>query len=339
MNWHYESNGQSRGPVSDEEIARLLAAGTINEKTLLWREGLAAWTPLGEVWSAQGAAAPSAAAAAAGAPPEGWIRCTATGRFFPPNEIVYIAGKPYSLEAKDSVVQGVIQTGTVPEDMAERSGPPWERRAQLGWWQAGLQTIKAVLLDPVETFATMKREGGLGGPLLYLVIFASIGGIAGAAYQLLIQLTMHSAMPELQQQQQAQFRGALPFVFTTGMWIAFAAFMPVLIAIGSFIAAGITHLSLMICGGAKQPFETTYRIYCYSSGSVGPLQLIPVCGAYIAGIWGLVCMCIGVAKSHEIGGGRAVIAVLLPAIVCCSGIFVIAMVFGFTAAMAAKGAH
>src|SRR5260221_11748940 len=184
MNWYYEANGQSRGPVSEDEISRLLAAGTIHAKTLLWREGLSAWTPLGDIWPPQVAAAPPPAAAA-GAAPEGWIRCTATGKYFSPNEIVYIAGKPYSLEAKDSVVQGVIQTGAVPAELSSlRNGPPWEQREQLGWWQAGVQTIKAVLLNPVETFAAMKPEGGLGGRLLYLVDFASIGGVAGAVFQM-----------------------------------------------------------------------------------------------------------------------------------------------------------
>lgn len=339
MTWYYEANGQSQGPVAEAEISRLLAAGTINEKTLIWREGLSAWTPLGEIWPPGGGAATPApaTASAGGAPPEGWIRCTATGKYFPPNEIVYIAGKPYSLEAKDSVVQGVIQTGTAPGDLAERNGPAWERRQELGIWQAGWQTTKAALLNPVETFSTMKREGGIANPLLFLVVFGSIGGIIGIGYQLFMQLAMTSALPA--EARQAQLSGPFGAGLTTGIWIALAVAMPVLIAVGSFITAGIIHLSLMICGGAKQPFETTFRAYCYSNGAAALLQLIPLCGAYITGIWGLVCLCIGISKSHEINGGRAVLSVLLPFILCCGSVFAIAMVFGFSAAFAAKGGN
>lgn len=332
MNWHYESNGQSQGPISDEEIARLVAAGTINDKTLVWREGLAAWSPLGEVWQAPPAGTPPASAE--GAPPAGWIRCTATGKSYPPNEIVYIAGKPYSLEAKDSVVQGVIQTGAVPGDFAARTGPAWEQRQELGLVTAAWQTAKAVLLNPVETFASMKREGGLGNPLLYMVIVGSIAGVISIGYQIVVQLSMNAALSE--ELRKAQANAPFGMAFTSGMMIGMAVFMPLLIVIGTFIMSGVVHLSLMICGGAKQPFETTFRAYCYANGAAAAFQVIPFCGAYITAIWGLVALCIGIAKSHEIGGGRAVLAVLLPLLLCCGGAVTLALVFGMTAAMAGK---
>jgi hypothetical protein len=331
MTWHYEANGQSNGPISETELRALLAAGTINEKTLIWREGMSAWTALGEALPPEGT--PEPAASAEGAPPAGWIRCTATGKSYPPNEIVYIAGKPYSLEAKDSVVQGVVQTGAVPGDLLARTGPAWEDRATLGLWAALVQTVKAVLLNPAETFAAMKREGGLGGPLLYMVLLGSLGGIAAIVYQIIAQAGMERAMPELQKAQAAAPFGHM----TTAIWIGFAVAMPFLIVLGAFITSGIFHLSLMICGGAKQPFETTFRTYCYANGSVGPLHLIPVCGAYIGAIWGIVCLCIGLSKTHEIGVGRAVLAVFLPVVVCCAGGVLIAFVFGLTTALAAHG--
>ena len=337
MNWHYESGGQSAGPIPEDELRRLLAAGTITTKTLIWREGMSAWAPLGETLPAAPAVFPAPATGSddtGGAPPAGWIRCTATGKSFPPSEIVYIAGKPYSLEAKDSVVQGVMQTGTVPMDLAERTGPAWEDRATLGLWKAGSETVKAVLMNPTETFTTMKREGGLGGPLLFLTIFGSVAGIVGVLYQVIIQNTMQSTMTKLQEAQPGNpFAGGMPTI----AWIGIAVMMPLLIAIGSFITAGIAHLSLMICGGAKQPFETTFRTYCYSQGAAAPLQLVPICGAYIAGIWGLICVCVGLSKTHEIGIGRAVLAVLLPVVFCCGTVVLVAIALGATAAMAAKG--
>jgi hypothetical protein len=137
--------------------------------------------------------------------------------------------------------------------------------------------------------------------------------------------------------QRSQLAGAFGASMGTGLWIGMAIAMPVLLTIGAFLTSGLVHLSLMICGGAKQPFETTFRTYCYANGAAAVLQVIPICGAYITGLWGLVCLCIGISKTHEISGGRAVLGVLLPIIVCCGSVFVLAMVFGFTAAMAAKG--
>ena len=334
MNWYYEKAGQRQGPVPESELDRLLASGEINAATLVWSEGMANWTPLGQARPSSGGQATTPGEAV----PAGWIRCTATGKYFPPSEIVYIEGKAYSAAAKPAVMQGVMQSGVVPMGLeADRVGPAWEQRAQLGIVKAGWETIKAVLTKPSETFATMKRDGGIGGVLLYPVIFGSIGGIAGILYQILIRMGVSSAIPQPASQTPG-FNPAEMMAMSTGMLVAFAIFMPAFIALGSFVGAGILHLSLMICGGAKQPFETTFRTYCYVHGSAGILQIVPLCGAMVSGIWALVCLCIGLSKTHEISVGKAVLAVLLPTIVCCGG-FLIIFVAIFSTAMAAAGAH
>jgi len=321
MNWYYAQGDQRQGPVSDSELDALLAAGTINENTLVWKEGMANWTALKE-------ARPSGAAADV---PPGYIRCTATGRFFPPEEIVYLDGKPYSAAAKPGVLQGVLQTGTLPSSELERTGPAWENRETLGFFPAVWQTIRGALIEPAATFSNMRREGGLGAPLGYFIMTSWAGGLVTLLFQFLIQMGTRSAMPQGQSQ-------AFPMVWGAGFFIGWALLMPVALVIGSFITAGIFHLSLMICQGAKQPFETTYRTYCYASGSAAALQLIPVCGAYASGIWGLVSLCIGIARTHEITTGRAVLAILLPSAVCCIAIvFIIIAVAGAIAA--SQGAH
>ena len=88
---------------------------------------------------------------------------------------------------------------------------------------------------------------------------------------------------------------------------------------GRLFGSGIFHLCLMIVGGAKQPFETTFRVVCFAGGSANPLLVIPICGGLIAGIWKIVLYCIGFARAHETDTGRAVLAVILPVIVCCGG--------------------
>jgi hypothetical protein len=326
MTWYYEQSGQRQGPVPDEELDRLIAAGVVTQNTLVWCEGMADWAPL--------STARPTSAGGTEAPPPGWIRCTATGRYFPPSEIVYIDGKPYSAAAKPAVVQGLMQSGSLPLSADEgRTGPAWERRAELGIFKAGLETLKGVLLDPAATFSTMKREGGLGGPLLYVVLFGSLGSIVGLGYNLVFNVGSQSFIPPEMRQQS----GNMPFAagMTVGLFMVLAVIMPALIAIGMFIGAAILHLSLMICGGAKQPFETTFRTYCYAQGSATVLQVVPICGALVGGIWGLVCACIGLSKTHEIGIGRAVLAVLLPAIICCGGTI---LIFGFIFAAAGVNA-
>ncbi len=323
MNWYYDLGGQRQGPVPEAELDRLLAAGTINPTTLVWCEGMANWTPLSQARPVAGGPA---------AVPEGHIRCTATGRYFPPSQIVYLDGKPYSAEAKPGLVQGVLQGGALPGDVTEeRTGPAWEQRAQLGFFPAIWQTIKAVLMDPNRAFATMKREGGIGAPLGFQVLLGSVGGFASLFFQLVLQLGgMSTLPPEVREK-------LLPMVGGAGIGVAVALVaavivLPLFMVLGTFIYAGLLHLSLMICGGAKQPFETTLRTYCYATGSGAIFQLIPFCGASVGGLWGLVCLCMGLAKTHEIGTGRAVCAVLLPMALCCVlVVLVMVAAFGFAA--------
>jgi hypothetical protein len=113
---------------------------------------------------------------------------------------------------------------------------------------------------------------------------------------------------------------------------AFIVLIPLFVVIGLFIGSAIVHLCLMIVGGANQSFETTFRVLAFSQGSTGPLQMIPVCGGLISGVWALVCSCIGLARAHDTDTGRAVLAVFLPLIVCCGGLMLIAfMLFGLGA--------
>ena len=107
---------------------------------------------------------------------------------------------------------------------------------------------------------------------------------------------------------------------------------PVLVIVGVFIASGILHLCLMIVGGAKKPFETTFRVVCFSSGRTYLLSMIPFCGGMIvmrlqyragdASAWRAP------TKSRP---AKPSLAVLLPIIVCCGGVILLGILGGFSA--------
>ena len=184
-----------------------------------------------------------------------------------------------------------------------------------------------VLTKPGEAFAVMKREGGLGEPLIY----ALIGGCLGGIVSLLFSMGLHSV--GLFADRHDTF-GAM-----AGMGAGSAAFIvliPLFVVIGLFIGSAIVHLCLMVVGGANQSFETTFRVLAFSQGSAGPLQMLPICGGLISGVWGLVCSCIGLARAHDTDTGRAVLAVFLPLIVCCGGVILIALMLGGLGAWSAS---
>ena len=45
--WYYTVNNQPVGPVDEEKLKQLLASQSINANTLVWKEGMAEWKPLG----------------------------------------------------------------------------------------------------------------------------------------------------------------------------------------------------------------------------------------------------------------------------------------------------
>src|SRR5437899_9069691 len=84
-----------------------------------------------------------------------------------------------------------LQTGTkVPAEAAAapHSGLPWEHRQDRGFFNAFVETLMLVLTKPGEAFLMMRREGGLGEPLIY----ALIGGCIGAGVVFLFPLGLRS---------------------------------------------------------------------------------------------------------------------------------------------------
>jgi hypothetical protein len=221
-----------------------------------------------------------------------------------------------------------VQPGAAPTatTVAERIGLPWEHRQEKGFFNAFIETLTMVLTRPAEAFSVMKREGGLVEPLIY----ALIGGCVGGFVSLLFSLGFRSVGLFADKNNS--------FAAMTGMGVGFASIilLPVFIVVALFIGSGLVHLCLMIVGGANKPFETTFRVFAFSQGSAGPLQIIPICGGLISGVWALVCNCIGLARAHETDTGRAVLAVFLPVIVCCGGGLLIAFMFGAMGAWTAS---
>ena len=206
---------------------------------------------------------------------------------------------------------------------AAQSGLAWEQRAELGFFPALLETIRLVLLEPKAAFAAMKTVGGLGAPLFFFVLVATVGGAAGVFYQ-----GVYSSLETAKTPQEQAFAAMMTSTVTIGITIML---LPLLFAAVAFISAGVVHLALILVGGAKRPFEATFRVACYAGGSTAILQLLPICGAFISSIWNFIAMVIGLSEVHGIGRGRAALAVLLPSIVCCG--LLVAGVIGLVAAL------
>ena len=47
--WFYEDGGQRQGPIEREALEKLVGSGVVGQATLVWREGMAGWTPAAAV--------------------------------------------------------------------------------------------------------------------------------------------------------------------------------------------------------------------------------------------------------------------------------------------------
>jgi hypothetical protein len=269
-----------------------------------------------------------------------------TGRFLP-SDMAWEAGMPDWRPLSQVVAEkptaatpasGATGTNVLPVSPSSSSsgaaaaggGLPWEHREQLGIFKAYFDTVSMVLTKPGEAFAMMKTEGDMMGPML----FALIGGSAGMIVSFLLQIALQSIGV------MGSGQNAIANIFGMGIGILlFIVLVPVMMIAGMFLGSGILHLCLMIVGGAKKPFETTFRVVCFSSGSTYLLSMIPFCGGMIAGVWNIVLECIGLARAHETDTGKAVMAVLLPIIVCCGGALLIVILMGGFGALSQFSRH
>ncbi len=295
---HVNRGGTNLGTFSEEEVRSGLQAGRFQATDLGWREGMAAWQPLSQFTEFAGdIAAGAAAAAPAPTPPT--------------------AGTPPSSPAP------VI---AVPEPPSgPRTGLPWENRNGQGVVAAFFETVRLVLTNPGQAFTQMKTSGGFTDPLL----FGLIGGSIGVIIYTLFALMMHSlGLFASMASRESALNGMMGFGLGGAMIVFRLILTPIFIVIGLFIGAAITHLCLMMIGGARREFETTFRALSFAYGSTSLFLIAPCCGGLIFLVWYLVAQCIGLAKAHEIDTGRAVLAVFLPLILCCGALTILLMMIG-----------
>lgn len=278
---HVSRSGQTLGVFEEEKVRAGLTTGEFIGTDLGWMEGMPNWRPLAELESFRTVPPPQAAV--------------------PP-----VAAQPL-----------VTAAAPAAEAVPARSGLPWENREGRSLIEALTDTVSLVFTKPDKAFSIMRREGGFGDPLLYMLILGTVAGAISVGFSFGLQsLGIFSSR-----------NNGLAALAGLGFgFIGMLIFIPFAIVIGSFIAAAITHVCLMIVGGAKQGFETTYRVICFGSGTGSLLQMVPFCGGFAGAIASLVFNCIGLAKAHETDTWRAVVAILLPMFICCGGAAVLFMV-------------
>lgn len=280
--------GQNLGTLDVEEVQRGLDSGQYLPTDLGWREGMENWKPLSEFPELR---MPQAQAQALAVQPP-------------------VPGAP----------QAAPQQAVAVVEGAE-TAPSWEHRQELGFGKALFATWKEVLFNATATFQRLKTGGGYASPLLFHAVMTTLLFAVTAIYQTFWVGLIGSTgmMSDTHRQGMAAGPGI------AGMFLIFVivAIIGIPLTIGmNFVHAGVLHFCLMLMKGASKSYEATYRVTSYcASGLI--FALIPFVGSSIGAIWSSICAVIGLREVHKTENWRAIMAVLLPIIVCC----VLAMLF------------
>jgi hypothetical protein len=212
----------------------------------------------------------------------------------------------------------------IPNALGPGTGTPWERRRTIGVAAGLTETTQQVLTGPERFFHAMPVTGGVTDPLLYGLIVSYVGLVATTVYNLVFNATFGSAFSGLEGR--PELEPFLPFLTNSVSLLGNLIFGPVLIVVSLFVWAGILHLLLLLLGGGARGYEATFRVLAYASAA-NLVQIVPLCGSFIAPVYSMVLLVIGLAAAHGDSKGKTAAAVLIPLLLCCCCCLLVAMMF------------
>jgi len=160
--------------------------------------------------------------------------------------------------------------------------------------QSFISTVQAIVLQPVDFFRGILRQGDFINPLIFAIICyevsAILGGIIAVAF------------------------GARGF----GGFISTIILGPIIAAVVLFIWAGLIHLLvILIVGSRNGGYEATFRVFAYAAVTqlVSWLSAIPILGILISiaiGVYGVFLGVVGIREVHTTTTGKAALVILIP---------------------------
>ena len=209
-----------------------------------------------------------------------------------------LGGKTYCAECIKTVDAG--PSGQIKE-------VAWEKRSEVGFFKALVDTWTAVLLHPKKFFANMPTKAGIGNPLLFGLICGSAAIIITALMN--IFLTASGATPP----NIAAGTAMPPRSAMIASYVTLIMLSPILVCAGIFVGSAAYHLMVFILGG-REGFRATFRVLSYVN-ALAVFNIIPVVGPIFVTVYSMVLFTLGFNQAHKMGIVRAAIAAVLPMLV------------------------
>ncbi len=210
-----------------------------------------------------------------------------------------------------------------PEKTESPNGPAWESRSAVGMARAFAATAQESAIRPTGFFRSLRPTGN--------VMDAALFGIGIVLAATLIQVGwafVVTPIPFLLLSRQGLAPEVPLAMAALSSWIRILV-TPVVAVFAFLFLAGVFHVGLIVLGAAKRPFETTFRVVCYSTAPL-LLGIIPFCGDPIGKVWALVLVIVGLRECHGASPGQAIVSVLLPVLALggCCGLLVSTLILG-----------
>ena len=164
-----------------------------------------------------------------------------------------------------------------------------------------VDVVRRVVLQPTAFFAGLPRQGSFLNPLVFALICTEISVLLVGLLSLIdVPGGMNSLIGASGDQGFLEFLG--------GLVVA-----PIAAAVGIFLTALVTHLLvILVVGSGHAGFGATFRIISYSSVT-SLVSWIPFIG-WIFSLYRLYLATVGIREMHATTTGKALLVVLLPAI-------------------------
>lgn len=200
----------------------------------------------------------------------------------------------------------------------------WEQAGSQDWLKSLVATVREILTNPKSFFQKVALGQDLKRPLWFAIIINTTMFVIGQAFNIGFGLSPARFGMDAEQM---QWLGS----FFSLAFLPFAIiFMALFVVATLFISAGVNHFCLYLLGAAHRNFEQSLRVVCYASAPY-VLCFIPVLGGFLGWIWSFILTVIGLKTVHMTSTSRALLACLLPVIVCCGLFILLGVMIGATA--------
>jgi Yip1 domain len=204
---------------------------------------------------------------------------------------------------------------------------PWEDRRRHGAIPALFMTIALLIGSPGKAFTLAQKKGDYASPILFAVIVGWFGYVAERFWTLVMHWSyVFFFLPEPLKEQLGDVTDSTVGGSILGFALGFI-FFPLLAVITLFVSSAVLHLFLMLFDALRHSragFEGTVRAVAYSSvASLG--YFIPFAGTLIVIVAAIALETVGAAALHDTSKGRALAAVVVPAALCCTCVFLFAV--------------